>query len=80
MENNIKYQIDEQLRCRISEAANVLGSMMLAEKYGLLIDNMCDEYGEFTDDYQCEFESLYAEIETILTEILGNLDNGTGEG
>jgi len=79
MEPDNNYIMDGRQRSLLIETSCELTNMMLSERHGLPIEDMCDENGEFTDFYQSEFGGLYDNIEKVLVDLWKHLEHGAGE-
>lgn len=54
--------------CILNEVACKLADLTLVKKHGIPLEDMCNENGEFLESFQDEFNSLYAQIEKVLTD------------
>ncbi len=79
METDNNYIMDGRQRSLLIETACELTDMILTAKYGIPIEDMCNEDGEFTDFYQSEFDGLYDSIEKVLVDLWKHLEHGAGE-
>lgn len=79
METDNNYIMDGRQRSLLIETACELTGMILRAKYGIPIEDMCNEDGEFTDFYQSEFDGLYDSIEKVLVDLWRHLEHGAGE-
>lgn len=79
MEPDNNYIMNGRQRSLLIETSCELANMMLSERHGIPIEDMCDENGEFTDFYQSEFDGLYDNIEKVLMDLWKHLEYGAGE-
>lgn len=52
----------------LNEVACKLADLTLVKKYGIAIEDICNENGEFLESFQDEFNSLYDRIEKVFTD------------
>lgn len=60
--------LSSERNCILNEVACKLADLTLIKKYGIAIEDMCNENGKFVEPYQEEFNSLYDRIENALTD------------